>query len=156
MITTPEIRIHRHAVDAVLSSRDGNSRRWLHYSDVPFKALLVKKRNKLSVKFKYEFPWYRPGDTPENREIFKFKELGIIVVLESGSRRVHSITLKMPSTEFTPRYNLFDFVVHAKNLIKKFDLTRDKLMVLTAQHVIRQLMRRACCSCGQELPNHCS
>lgn len=142
---TPWIETNRRAIKACWTSEDNRSSCGLHDSDKPFKARLLKKEGfKLSVIFKYEFPFQIQED-PKKREKLKFEDTPTILLMEDTSRRVHSITIKMNNPNFVPSFSLFQNFVNSgsKKLLPKFSSTpRDHCTVMAALNAIDQLIAK--------------
>lgn len=136
--TTPWVEVPPSSIGAVWSSRDGNSQKWLHRSDKPFMASMVLKRNRISVKFKFEFP------CDEEREAFKFGGISSInLVLGKESRRVYSITrdvgMRALDNGYGYTYASFSDLADSESLPKYFTSSRDQLMVMSMQFALGKL-----------------
>ena len=136
--TTPWTQIPPSSVGAVWSSEDGRSQRWLHRSDKPFMASMVLKGNRISVKFKCEYP------CDEEREEFKFGGISRInLVLGKESRCVYSITRDVVmctfDSGFSYTYDSFSDLADSESLPKYFTSPRDQLMVMSMQFALGKL-----------------
>jgi hypothetical protein len=149
-IVVPWTPIRKYLIDPVWTSNDGHCRSWLANCDKPEKACMIRKGNRLTVKFKFA----QGGPPPpkgEERRICKLKDIGVHVIFGEYSR-VYSITRNARLDVFEDTFSAFKDIAHSESLLKRFDTPEDQLRIMLVQQVLAQL----CGSEGSKLNKPCT